>query len=203
MLNRLSDAVVGDIGEFIRGTAEAWIDQRFLKRNSFGVEIYVAERPNSTDFGDLGQSGLLFGNTLAGAEHDIDWYQENAHRKNLISAETGMDSHEAVRLWPGLLVQLEGGYPYGGAVIDIPYGLLIGTSGFEEDEDLMFSRAIRNCIVMLMDREGNEQLIDARRRGQRAGELGAERFTVVSDALRLGVDQPTAAQPRIPGQATV
>jgi hypothetical protein len=190
MLNRLSDAIVNDLEAFIAQTAEYWMMANLIRCNSYGVEIYVAECPNSTDFGDTDSAGLLFGETLPNAKHGVDWYQENAHRKNLISAETGLDSHEAVRLWQGLLVQLEGGYPYGGAIIDVRYGLLIGTSGFEEDEDILFSRTIRHRIAMLMDREGSAALIDARRRGQREGELGADRFTQLSAGFLLGADQP-------------
>lgn len=162
---------------FIGVTADAWISEELVKPNSYGVELLVAERPGS-DFTNTEK--YLFGETRTGVEHHRGWYTDNAHGKNLICLETGMDSHEAVRLWQGLVAQIEGAFPWGGAIIDLHYGLIIGTSGFKEDEDLLFSRTVRNRVVMMLDRAGTVHLDDARSRGEQEGEAGADRFTRVA-----------------------
>jgi hypothetical protein len=174
--SRLTQEQYEDIKEFIKSTEKAWRAAGLIKDNSFGVELLVAERPSS-DFSNV--DSFEFGRTRGGAEHDQAWYVENGHGKNLICLATGIDSHEAVRLWQGKVALIEGAYPWGGAVIDTEYGLIIGVSGFEEDEDILFARTIRNRLVMMMDRDGQHVLDDARQRGDQPGEAGADRFTRV------------------------
>ena len=165
---RLTKSVLADLVDFTKVTAEAWVDAQLVKENSYGVELLVAPNPGANF---EGASNYNFANTLNGAEHDHQWYLANAHGKNLICLETGMDSHEAVRLWQGLVKQIRGAFPWGGAVIDPAYGLIVGTSGFKEDEDILFSRTIRNRLVMLLDREGDDVIDDTRQ--------GSYRFTTV------------------------
>ncbi len=177
MESRFTDAMDKDLDVFVEETAKAWINNGLVKLNSYGVELLVAERPGS-NFTDAGKRWYGASNPLK--EHLRAWYLENAHGKNLICLETGMDSHEAVRLWQGLVAQIEGAFPWGGAIIDLHYGLVIGTSGFKEDEDLLFSRTVRNRVVMMLDRAGAVHLDDARVRGEQEGEAGADRFTRVA-----------------------
>lgn len=148
-----------------------------IKVNSWGVEVLLAERPGS-DFSEL-FFRLKFGRSLPEGKHDEDWYIQNAHGKNLVCLHTGMDSHEAVRTWQGT-IDIEGVFPWGGAVIDTHYGVCVGVSGFREDEDLMVARAIRNFIVMHLDRAGQAWLDDARARGADDAEDPADRFTRVT-----------------------
>lgn len=173
-IERLSAGILDDLQEFIRATATAWMKAGLIKTNSWGVEIIVARRPGS-DFNNA--DIYTFGYTAVDAENDEHWYLTNASSKNVICRETGMDSHEAVAVWQGLLAQLAGAYPSPGAIIDLAYGLIVGTSGFEGDEDLLFSRTIRNWLVMRLDRLGEAVLQDARVRGDQDGEAGADRFT--------------------------
>lgn len=172
---RLSPAILTDLTAFIPDTANAWIEGGLIKPNSWGVEILTLpmEIGSSWSAGDH----YIFSRTKPNTAHPGTWYVENAKGKNLISVVTGMDSHEAVRLYQGLVSRIVGAFPWGGAIIDPVYGLIIGTSGFKEDEDILFSRAIRNRIVMLMDREGDLFIMDARRRGEQEGEAEADRFT--------------------------
>jgi hypothetical protein len=164
-----------DIRGFITVTASLWMQAGLIKANSFGVELITALQPGG-NFA-VRASYEAFGLTDSKAEHPMEWYCDNAHGKNLICLVTQMDSHEAVRLWPGLVSQITGAYPWGGAVIDLAYGLIIGTSGFKEDEDLLFSRTIRNYVVMLLDRGGDDVITDARQRGAQRGTDGIDRFT--------------------------
>jgi hypothetical protein len=173
-MSRLSSDIIDLTQGFIQRTAKAWMEGRLIRCNSYGVEILVAQRPGS-DFADAAARTFYW--TLDGAEHGAPWYIDNAHGKNLICLATKMDSHEAVRSWQGLVRQIEGAFPWGGAVIDPNYGLIIGTSGFKEDEDILFSRTVRNFVVMHLDREGTGVLTDARDRGEQEGEAGADRFT--------------------------
>jgi hypothetical protein len=166
MTFRLTLAITDDLRGFIDATATAWMDpiNGFVKRNSYGIEILVAQRPGS-DFN--GAAVYNFGATIPDMPHNTVWYQENAHGKNLAALATGLDSHEAVRLYQGALWHVEEGvFPWGGAVIDKHYGICIGVSGFKEDEDILFARTIRNYLVMLLDREGEAILDEARERGK-------------------------------------
>lgn len=171
---RLSKNILRLTDDFIGYTAKAWMDHGIVTTNSYGVQLLIASRPGG-DFSD--GAVRAFGLTLPNTEHDEHWYIANASGKNLICLETNMDSHEAIATWPGLVRQIKGAFPWPGAVIDLHYGLCIGTSGFDGDEDLMFSRAIRNFIVMHLDREGKLVLDDAAARGELEGEAGADRFT--------------------------
>ena len=175
--SRLGTDIEADLNAFIHLTVEAWMDGEAIKHNSWGTVVLVAPRPGS-DFGCLTRHE--FGYTHAEAAHPRSWYVDNADGKNIVCLGTGLDSHEAVRLWQGLVRQLEGAFPWGGAVIDTDYGLIIGTSGFKEDEDILVSRTVRNWIVMMLDREGEDVLTDARDRGEQPNEAGADRFTKLS-----------------------
>lgn len=171
--DRLSTAILEDLDTFVLENAKAWMASGRIKRNSFGVEILVAPLPGN-DFGDAKR--YYFGNTADDAIHDSAWYRENAGGKNDICLETGLDSLVAVRLYPGLIRQIDGAFPWGGAIIDAVYGLIIGTSGFKEDEDILFSQTIRNYLVMLLNREGEVAVASARERGEQTGAAGANRF---------------------------
>lgn len=174
MTSRTTPAHEAELRKFIEVTAAAWMTGGLVKENSYGVEILVARTPGA-DFTNA--TVLNVGETNPGVPHDTLWYRANAKGKNLICLATGMDSHEAVRTWQGLVAQIEGAYPWGGAVIDTHYGLIVGVSGFKEDEDILFARTIRNRAVMLLDRDGEAVLAVARARGEQAGLAGADRFT--------------------------
>lgn len=169
-----------DLGVFIPETAKGWMRGGLIKANSWKTVVLLASRPGS-DFTD--SERFDYGETMDGAEHGQGWYEDNVDGKNLICLETKMDSHEAIRLWPGLVAHLDGAFPWEGAIIDPVYGLIIGTSGFKGDEDLLFSRTVRNRIAMLLDRLGDTVLGDARVRGEQLGEAGADRFTRRSSGL--------------------
>jgi hypothetical protein len=171
----LSDDIINDLERFTKSTALAWVEDGLVKPNSYGVVVVASEQPGNFD----DTHSYRFGWTKTSAEHDMDWYIENALGKTLICQQSGKDSHEATRLWQGTLIGLEGAFAWGGAIIDIDYGLIIGTSGFKEDEDILFSRSVRNRCVMLLDREGKALLDDARQRGEQQGDAGANRFTRV------------------------
>lgn len=162
------------LSEFVPATIESWIDAGLIKRNNYGVELRVAKAPG----GNLAEADLYhYGFSVEGGNHDVEWYQKNAHGKILACLVTGRDSHEAVRLYQGVLANYEGIFPWGGAVIDQAYGIVVGTSGGKEDEDILVSRTIRNFLVMHLDRLGQAQLDDAHTRGEQEGEAGADRFT--------------------------
>jgi hypothetical protein len=173
-MSRISGLLPHRLKSFIGSTAEAWKGDQHIKFNSYGVEVLVAKRPGPNF---EGADVYTFGRTQPNAQHDRHWYVENAHGKSVICLETGTDSHEAVRVWQGLVAELDGAYPWGGAVIDLHYGLVVSTSGFEEDEDILFSRTVRNFIVMWMDRDGQRQLDAARARGELPIPEGIDRFT--------------------------
>ena len=174
MTFRLTEDNDADLRKFIDVTAKVWMGENLIKWNSYGVEILVAQEPGS-DFS--GASVHNFGETIPGTPHDTLWYRLNAKGKNLICLATGKDSYEAVHTSQGLVAQIEGAFPWGGAVINLEYGLIVGVSGFKEDEDILFARAICNRAVMLLDRGGEAVLTFARDRGEQAGEAGADRFT--------------------------
>lgn len=176
-MSRLTVADCTDLKHFIAATASAWSGNELVKWNSYGVEILLATKPGS-DFTNA--TVLNEGESRPNTAHDTMWYRYNAKGKNLICLATGMDSYEAVRTYPGLVARIEGAFPWGGAVIDTRYGIIVGVSGFKEDEDVLFARTILGRIVMLVNRAGNEVLIDARKRGEQAGQAGADRFTRIN-----------------------
>lgn len=177
MANHLSEIIWAKLTTFIQVTASAWMDAGLIKQNTYGVEVLVAD---DDDFENAAPH--MFGTEEypnPDPVKNIDWYRKNAHGKNLAAIAAGMDSHEAVRLWQGALSKIEGVFPWGGAVIDLHYGICVGVSGFAEDEDILFARTIRNYLVKLLDREGQTMLDDARERGQQEGDAAADRFTRV------------------------
>lgn len=176
-----TDEIFGD--DFVSTattTATAWMSRGLIKTNSWGVVVLFAARPGSNF---TIAERFTHKHDQAGAERDGSWYVDNADNKSLISKETGMDSHEAVRLYQGALAHLDGAFPWGGAVIDTAYGLIVATSGFKEDEDIFFSRTLRNRIVLQLDRLGDIVLGDARARGGQEGEAGADRWTKRASGL--------------------
>ncbi len=179
-MSRLTQANGDDLRNFITTTARVWMNLKLVKYNSFGVEVLIAQKPGS-DF----TNATVFneGDNQSGTAHDTLWYRANAKGKNLICLTTGLDSYEAVRMYPGLVTQIDGAFPWGGAVIDTRYGIIVGVSGFKEDEDILFAKTILNRLVMLLDRDGNDVLIDARKRGEQAGQAGADRFTRITEGL--------------------
>jgi hypothetical protein len=171
---RLIMAQYEQVAAMVRAVLDAWRKAGLIKGNSYAVTIRVGLRPG----GDLSRCDhYAIKDSVEGAEHDGDWYEENADSKGIICRETGMDSHEAVRLYPGLIAHLNGAYPYGGGVIDLLYSLLICTSGFEEDEDIMISYLVLDLVIMMLDRTGQAMADDADRRGDQPGPAGADRFT--------------------------
>ncbi len=173
-MSRISTDNTADIMKFIPATADAWMIDGLIKHNSYGVEILVFQTPGA-DFTNT--TVLNAGETVQGMPHDTLWYRDNAKGKNLICLATGLDSLVAVRTYPGLVAQIEGAFPWGGAVIDACYGIIVGVSGFKEDEDILFARTILNRVIMLLDRDGEAVLADARTRGEQTGQAGADRFT--------------------------
>lgn len=173
---RLTQVITTDLQRFIRATASAWMNpaEGLVKRNSFGVEILVARQPRS-EFAEADVHH--FGASHFDMPHNNIWYEDNAHGKNLVCLATGMDSHEAVRLYQGALRNVDGAFPWGGAIIDKAYGIIVGVSGFKEDEDILFARTIRNYLVMLMDREGQSVLDNARSGGEDDATDPSDRFT--------------------------
>jgi hypothetical protein len=87
-----------------------------------------------------------------------------------------MDSHLAIRVHPGSVVGLRGAFAWGGAIIDPAYGLIVGTSGFHEDEDMLFSRTVLAHLTMALDREGLAALTAARER-EHGEDAATARFT--------------------------
>ena len=172
-MTRLTEEIAEDLGKFVHATADAWIAAGLIKPNSWGVEIQIAQQlGDNFDFAD----GIIFCDDHPKGKHRGDWYVDNGQKKNLVSLETGMDSLVAVRLHPGLIVGLKTGFPWGGAVIDTVYGILVGPSGFREDEDVNFARTIRDRVVMLLNRQGQAMLDDARNRGKDDAEDPSDRF---------------------------
>jgi len=167
--SRLSEGVLESVAKMISVTAHAWIDAGLVERNSYGVEVVVAPRPGA-DF--AGATRHCFDADVEGSERPGEWFVDNAAGKNRICEATGMDSHVAIRLVPGSISGLRGAFPWGGAVIDSARGVIVGTSGFHEDEDILFSLAVRHHVAMLLDRDGAGELMAARER-----ELGADATT--------------------------
>lgn len=182
MANRLSLENESDLRKFITETAQNWMSSELIKFNSFGVQVLIAQNPGN-DFTD--STVCNFGEDFTGTPHDTLWYRENAKGKNLICLATGLDSLDAVRLYPGLVARIHRAFPWGGAVIDTRYGIIVGVSGFKEDEDILFARTILNRLIMLLDREGESVLTDARTRGEREGRPGTDRFTRYGQGLTI------------------
>lgn len=142
----------------------------YVKSNAWGIEICIEVK-------DGPKVLIAFGVSKEGDHHYEGWYIANARGKNLVCTSTGLDSHEAVRVWQGKLAMIDGVFPWGGAVIDEHYGLCIGFSGCKEDEDILIARDVRNWLIMHADRVGEALLKDARDRGEQEGRAGADRFT--------------------------
>lgn len=159
----LREEALDSVGRFIAVTATSWMDNGLIKPNSYGVGIHLANQPGSNFMDALTYD---FGESRDGGKHAKVWYMDNAEGKIRICLKSGMDSHEAIRVWQGTLLDLENAFPWGGAVIDTHYGLIVGVSGFEEDEDILFARTIRNWVVKRMDRIGQARLEAARQRGE-------------------------------------
>ena len=171
--SRLSEGVLASVAKMIAVTAKAWIDAGLVERNSYGVEVVVAPRPGA-DF--AGATRHAFEGDIEGSERSGEWFVDNAAGKNRICEATGMDSHVAIRLAPGSVSGLRGAFPWGGAVIDSARGVIVGTSGFHEDEDILFSIAVSHHLAMLLDREGAAELMAARER-ERGADATTARFT--------------------------
>ena len=171
--SRLSDAVLAGLDRMISVTAQAWIDAGLVERNSYGVQVVVAPRPGS-DF--EGASRHSFTHDVEGSQLAGDWFVDNVAGKIRICETTGMDSHLAIRVHPGSVVGLRGAFAWGGAIIDPAYGLIVGTSGFHEDEDMLFSRTVLAHLTMALDREGLAALTAARER-EHGEDAATARFT--------------------------
>jgi hypothetical protein len=172
--SRVTPSMFEDLDRYIVVTLNAWRADKLVKQNSYGVVLLAPD----TIGGDFSiENRHLWSDSYPGAEHNGAWYVQNADGKNEISRVTERDSHEAVRLYQGLVAQIAGGFPYGGAIFDPVYWLTIGTSGFKEDEDILFSRTVHNRLVLLLDRAGDKTIGDARTRGDRSGDAGADRMT--------------------------
>ncbi len=171
--SRLSDGVLSALSTMIAVTGRAWIDAGLVRNNSYGVVVVVAPGPGS-DF--EGASRHSFDHDVEGSELPGAWFVDNATGKSRICEATGLDSHVAIRLHPGTVVGLRGAFAWGGAIIDPAYGVIVGTSGWSEDEDILFSRAVRAHLAMLLDREGTAALMAARER-EHGPDAATARFT--------------------------
>jgi hypothetical protein len=171
--SRLSDSMLADLRRMISVTGQAWIDAGLVENNSYGVQVVLAARAG-TDF--EGASRHSFPHDVEGSELGGAWFVDNVAGKIRICEATGTDSHVAVRLHPGALVGLRGVFPWGGAIIDPAYGMIVGTSGFHEDEDILFSQTVRSHLAMLLDREGTAALMGARER-EHGEDAATARFT--------------------------
>jgi len=175
-LDRLSPGIIQSLERFITTTVDAWMTAGTVTVASYAVEILATDTLTGWAF-DRG-IGATFGATHPSAQHSKDVFIQSAHGKSVISMVTGLDSHEAIRLKPGLMAQLDGGFPWGGAIVDREYGLIVATSGFEaEDEDILVSRTVLSYLRRTIDRAGEAMIDAARRRGELGGEAGADRFT--------------------------
>lgn len=171
--SRLSDSVLAGLRQMISVTGQAWIGAGLVASNSYGVEVVVAAGSGA---GFEGASRHSFEHDVDGSERGGAWFVANAAGKNRICEATGTDSHVAIRLHPGSVIGLRGAYPWGGAVIDPARGVIVGTSGFHEDEDILFSRAVRDHLAMLLDREGAAVVSSARER-EHGDDAATARFT--------------------------
>jgi hypothetical protein len=171
--SRLSEGALGAVGELIAVTGRAWIDAGLVARCSYGVVVVVAVAPGR-DF--AGAARHSFPHDVEGSELDGAWFIDNVSGKIRICEASGSDSHVAVRLHPGALVGLRGAFPWGGAIIDTNYGLIVGTSGFVEDEDIAFSQTVLSYLRLLLDREGTAALMAARER-EHGPDAATARFT--------------------------
>ncbi|MBI2798112.1 hypothetical protein HYX70_02290 [Candidatus Saccharibacteria bacterium] len=176
MTTHLSEEARKMIEDFTTATVSAWMDAGIIKTNSWGVWL-EADDPNG-DFENAVDH--RFGFDHPEGKHDAEWYIANAKGKCEACFATGKDSHEAVRTWQGMLNGVDGIFPWGGAIIDTDYGICVGVSGFREDEDLMVARAIRNFIVMLLDRKGQNYIDETRARGKDDAPDPSDRFTRAS-----------------------
>ncbi len=171
--SRLSESVLADLRRMIAVTGQAWIDAGLVANNSYGVQVLVAAQAGS-DF--EGASRHSFPHDVEGSALGGAWFVDNVAGKIRICEATGVDSHVAIRLHPGAVVGLRGAFPWGGAVIDPARGVVVGTSGFHEDEDIAFSQTVRNYLAMLLDREGTAALMAARER-EHGEDAATARFT--------------------------
>jgi len=172
-VTRLSESTLADLARMIRVTGRAWIDAGLVQNNSYGVVVVLAATPGASF---EGASRHSFPHDIEGSTLGGDWFVDNVAGKIRICEATGSDSHLAIRLHPGALVGLRGAFPWGGAIIDPAYGMIVGTSGFHEDEDIVFSRAVRGYLAMLLDREGTTALMAARER-EHGPDAATARFT--------------------------
>ena len=172
-MTSLSEGTLADLARMIRVTGHAWIDAGLVQNNSYGVVVALAAGPGGSF---EGASRYSFPHDIEGSKLGGDWFVDNVAGKIRICEATGVDSHLAIRLHPGALVGLRGAFPWGGAIIDPAYGLIVGTSGFHEDEDIVFSRAVRSYLAMLLDREGTAALMAARER-EHGPDAATARFT--------------------------
>ncbi len=171
--SRLSDSVLSALDRLITVTGHAWMDAGLVVRHSYGVEIVVARHAGGRFDGAARHA---FERDVAGSQLGGAWFVGNAAGKNRICETTGMDSHVAIRLHPGSVLGLSGAFPWGGAVIDAARGVIVGTSGWNEDEDILFSQMVRSHLAMLLDREGTALLMAARER-EHGPDAASARFT--------------------------
>ncbi|MBL8159982.1 hypothetical protein JNJ66_06005 [Candidatus Saccharibacteria bacterium] len=142
---------------FALATAAVQMSIGALRRNSFATYVWHNDEAHCDPTSylpvqritfDLLENGLLVG------EHDAGWYLTNAEGKARICATTQRDSLEVAHLDPALIVGISGAYPHGGGVIDRQSGIIVATSGFEEDEDVQFSRLVLDRINLERNRTG-------------------------------------------------
>lgn len=171
--SRLNQGALANLRRMITVTGRAWVDAGLVTKNSYGVVVTVARAPGANF---EGASEHEFPEDVEGSPLPAAWFVENARGKSRICESTGLDSHVAIRLHPGSVIGLRGAFPWGGAVIDTAHGLIVGTSGLHEDEDILFSLLVRDYLTMLLDREGTDTLMAARER-ERGEDAATARFT--------------------------
>ena len=165
------------IKTYVKEIVRSRMQSGFVKDNSWGIVVLV-----DAGLGELSDPDeLTFGLTKPGADHDANWYVENAQGKTTVCLKTGFDSHVAVRMRQGTLALIQGIFPWGGAVINSDYEICVGFSGCKEDEDILIARDVLNWLIMHADRVGTLLINNARNRGEQVGTAGADRFTRTLD----------------------
>lgn len=161
---------------FGKTTLIAWVEAGLIKANSYGFSLFqVTEEPMATDFGFRKVDSFAYDHPRLGLEprdgeepivNNGQWYVDNADGKFVICNAFGANSGDVINDAPGLVVGLEGAFPWPGGVIDIVTFLGVSTSGGTAPEDELFSSTVLNFAKVRIDARGTAALQDARDRGK-------------------------------------
>ena len=153
---------VHGLRNFITATMGVWRVPSVFGDGAYAIELLVArtaganfEGCNTYTFGQRSASNL-------NSEAEVRRCLIDAHGMNQVCLITGMDSHEAIATWQGLLIgRGDEICALGGAVIDVHYGLCVAVNGLRNELQCLFvARMIRNLIVMAFDMAGIVELQD-------------------------------------------